>query len=242
MLVLVPAICLTLVYGVMMSGHAASTAAEIASAKLGLLENRLASAFEVLREAGLSDSEYYLAAYRRSAVERFAEGLRPGEGFLLLSPDGAVLDGAVRAADGVPGAAPPHVHGDAPGAIPDAIVLEDEGSAQAVMPVLGPRGSFISWRRSEAFDWILVFAYQRSVALAPSRAPWRSRRSFPSACSGPRRSSWSSTPAGWAIRSHGSRVWPRGSAKAGFRSNPASTRPSRVRASTKSGTSPAKST
>jgi len=167
MLVLVPAICLTLVYGVMMSGHAASTAAEIASAKLGLLENRLASAFEVLREAGLSDSEYYLAAYRRSAVERFAEGLRPGEGFLLLSPDGAVLDGAVRAADGVPGAAPPHVHGDAPGAIPDAIVLEDEGSAQAVMPVLGPRGSFISWRRSEAFDWILVFAYQRSVALAP---------------------------------------------------------------------------
>lgn len=167
MLVLVPAISLTLIYGFMMSGHAASTAAEIANAKLGLLENRLASAFEVLREAGLSDSEYYLAAYRRSAVERFAEGLRPGEGFLLLSSDGDVLDGAVHSAEGVPGTGPTSPPGPGAEGLPDALVREAEGSMLAELPSLGFRRSFVSWRRSDALDWILVFAYQRAVALAP---------------------------------------------------------------------------
>ncbi|MBP7096377.1 MAG: hypothetical protein KBC36_09840 [Spirochaetia bacterium] len=166
-LVLVPAICLTLVYGVMMSDHAASTAAQIANAKLGLLENRLAAAFEVLREAGLSDSEYYLAAYRRSAVERFAEGLEPGEGFLIMATDGAILDGAVFDANGFRGVRPAIASGDGSDRIPDALVREDEGSALAVMPALGSRRAFVSWRRSDALDWILAFGYQRSVALAP---------------------------------------------------------------------------
>ncbi|MBL8966616.1 MAG: hypothetical protein JNG85_06375 [Spirochaetaceae bacterium] len=162
----VPLVLLPILATVVLSrGGAARTVEEagrgLIATKLSLLENRVASSYEILSKVGLQLDEFFTRNALDGVAKTFTTALGPGEKFAVFSLDGEYLTGSL--ASGARALAPEDPL--------RAAFRSAEGTGSVASTFLSASGGrhIVAHRRFEPWSWILVTAIDEEVVYRSAR-------------------------------------------------------------------------